>query len=235
MLEAPCPQCGAPLVFRSVGLPIIVCDYCRSTVMRTGSRLSRTGHSDGVPQAATPLQLGVTGTADGQAFTLTGCIRWQWGADAGGPAQGCWTEWLMLFSDSSFGWLAEAGGRLLVSRRQAISANNGVLRRLRDKGRVEPGDQCHIDGERFTVTDARAAVSAGCDGEIPFAAPPGERIFSVDLAGSRGGFASFQRHGDQLETYLGRGVRLADLDPRGLRPLPGWPTPAWAQAGTVAA
>jgi len=235
MLEAPCPQCGAPLTFRSVGLPIIVCDYCRSTVMRTGSRLNATGRSDGVPEAATPLQIGVTGQVDGQGFTLVGRVRWQWGGDAGAPVQGCWTEWLMLFDDSSFGWLAEAGGRLQFSRRSDISPNNGVLGRLRDGGSIEPRNQCLIDGERFTVTDARFATSAGCDGEIPFAAPPGTRMYSVDLTGHKGGFASFQRLDSQIETYLGRIVQLRDLAPRGLRPLSGWPTPAWAEAGAPAA
>ncbi len=235
MLEAPCPQCGAPLHFRSIGLPIIVCDYCRSTVMRTGSRLNITGRSDGVPEAASPLQIGVTGQADGQEFTLVGRIRWLWGTENGSPAQGCWTEWLMLFADSRFGWLAEAGGRLLFSRRSDISPNNGVLGRLRDGGSIKPRHQCIIDGERYSVTDARFATSAGCDGEIPFAAPPGTRIFSVDLTGHKGGFASFQRHDNQIETYLGRPVRLADLMLRGLRPVPGWPTPAWAAAGTLAA
>jgi hypothetical protein len=230
MLEAPCPQCGAPLTFRSVGLPIIVCDYCRSTVMRNGDALSKTGSSAGVPEAASPLQLGVTGVADGEAFQLIGRVRWLWGAtaDNGQIAQGCWTEWLMLFADSSFGWLAEAGGRLMVSRRHQISANNMIFRALSDGEAVRPGQGCQIDGRRFTVIDVRHAVSAGCDGEIPFAAPPGETLFSVDLGGSKGGFASLQRHDGQVECYLGRTVRLAELRPQGLRAVPGWEAPAWA-------
>lgn len=235
MLQAPCPQCGAPLVFRSAGLPVIVCDYCRSTVMRTGDALQRTGSSAGVPEAASPLQLGTTGTADGSTFTLVGRVRWLWGVGADGIASGCWTEWLMLHADSSFGWLAEAGGRLFVTRRTLISPNNNIMRRLWDGGSIEPGQTCMIDGARFRVSDARWAVSAGCDGEIPFAAPPGERLYGVDLVGPDGAFVSMQRHDRQVEAYRGRQVRLVELKPQGLRAVPGWPTPAWASAGTVAA
>lgn len=232
MLEAICPQCGAPLVFRSAGLPIIVCDYCRSTVMRTGDALSKTGSSAGVPEAASPLQLGVTGVDGDAPFTLVGRVRWLWGAtpENGQVARGSWTEWLMLYGDSSFGWLAEAGGRLMISRRHTISANNKLLGHFTAGGAMRPGMDCEIDGTRFRVTDARPAVSAGCDGEIPFAAPPGETIFSVDLVSRDGRFAAFQRHGETVETYLGRTVTLQQLQPRGLRALPGWTPPDWATA-----
>ncbi len=236
MLQAPCPQCGAPLTFRSVGLPIIVCDYCRSTVMRTGDRLARTGSSSGVPETVSPLMIGTEGQDGDAPFTLIGRIRWLWGAtpENDNVAQGCWTEWLMLYGDSSFGWLAEAGGRLMLSRRTAIHRNNGIVQTLHAGGAVAVGERCKIDGVVYRVNDARWAVSAGCDGEIPFAAPPGERIYSVDLAAGDGRFMSFQRHDDQVEAYAGQMVRLQQLKPRGLRELPGWQAPAWVQAQTAA-
>lgn len=235
MLEAPCPQCGAPLVFRSVGLPIIVCGYCRSTVMRIGDRLSKQGSSVSVPDSASPLQLGTTGMDLEQPFTLIGRVRWLWGiSDADAVAKGSWTEWLMLYADSSFGWLAEAGGRLMLSRRTDISANNKILKALAGGGAIAPGDRCTIDGDGFRVTDARWAVSAGCDGEIPFAAPAGERMFGVDLVSGKGRFASFQRHEGQVETWIGRLVTLKQLKPQGLRDVPGWQPPHWAQAGSAA-
>jgi hypothetical protein len=236
MLNAPCPQCGAPLLFRSIGLPIIVCEYCRSTVVRSGDSLSRTGSSSGVPETITPLQLGTQGDDNGQAFTLVGRVRWLWGAspENGDIAQGCWTEWLMLYADSSFGWLAEAGGRLMLSRRITINGNNAILKAVARGERVAPGDRCKIDGVVYRVNDARWAVSAGCDGEIPFAAPPGERLFGVDLGTGDGRFLSMQRHGEQVEAYAGRLVSLRQLRPRGLRSLDGWQPPQWALADAPA-
>lgn len=236
MPGAACPQCGAALTFRSVGLPVIVCAFCRSTVLRSGEDLTRLGESASLPETATPLQLGSSGRDGSQAFTLIGSVRWLWGAapDNNHVAQGVWTEWLMLFDDGGHGWLAEAGGRLMLTRRSRADDRNALVAALRQGGAIKPGTRAQFGKIGYRVIDARPAVSAGCDGELPFAAPPGETMFGVDLAGADGSFASVQRHKDSIEVYLGRYVRLRELAPRGLRAVPGWAAPGWAASGRAA-
>lgn len=230
MLEAPCPQCGAPLHFRSAGLPVIVCAFCRSTVMRHGETLSRVGESAALAAAVSPLCLGAEGRDRDDRFALIGSIRWLWGATPENDhvAQGSWTEWLMLYADGRHGWLAEAGGRLMVSRRLVGYRNNGIVRALVGGKAVGIGTDSTLASINFKVADARPAVSAGCEGELPFAAPAGETLYGVDLVSRNGDFASIQRHGKTVSVYLGRYVRLRDLDMVGLTTPPGWTPPAWA-------
>lgn len=61
MFRATCPNCGAPIAFRSAELPVKVCDYCHSSVLRTDAGLQAIGKVAEVPDDVSPLQLGVRG------------------------------------------------------------------------------------------------------------------------------------------------------------------------------
>ena len=39
--RAACPNCGAPVEFRSAAAPFAVCGFCRSTVVRAGDELRK--------------------------------------------------------------------------------------------------------------------------------------------------------------------------------------------------
>ncbi|SFR84632.1 DUF4178 domain-containing protein [Sphingomonas jatrophae] len=224
-MDAPaCPNCGAPLAFRSAALPVKVCDFCRSTVIRRGPALELAGEAATVPEGVSPLQIGTTGTATGRPFELVGRVRWRW-------TDGAWSEWLMLFGDGSHGWLSESSSRWMMLPREGRAADvPDLVARMRG-GAVKPGLRVMLDGSAYEVNDARIVTCLGSEGELPFAAPAGLEMFSVDLIGHDGRCASVQIEDiDKPAVYLGRYVALADLKPRNLRTIEGWPVPDFARA-----
>jgi hypothetical protein len=227
VLNGNCPSCGAPIAFRSAGLPIVVCDFCRSTVMRRGPDLELIGVAARVPETITPLQIGSRGTYDGTAFELIGRVRWQW-RDAAGLVGGGWSEWLALFADGRAGWLAEAMGRYTMTTELAQLPGDTIVARLAAGDTIVPGTLVELAGTSYRVIDARTAEAVGSEGELPFAAPAGETLFGVDLANGSGGRASLQKHGDAVTAWIGSAIALRDLQPKGLRRIDGWQLPGWA-------
>ena len=70
--RAACPNCGAPVEFRSPASAFAVCSFCRSTIVRDGEALRRIGKSAELFDDHSPLQLGASGRLDGLGFTLIG-------------------------------------------------------------------------------------------------------------------------------------------------------------------
>ena len=207
---------------------MVVCEFCRSSVLRDGDALSVMGIAASVPDTITPLQLGSTGSFDGAGFELIGRVRWRWEQD--GITAGGWTEWLALFADGRHGWLAEAMGRYMMTMPVLPLPDDAIVAAVASGGRVIPGVLAELGGTNYRITDARAAFAVGSDGELPFAVAAGETLFSVDLANGAGGVASVQKHGPDVTAWTGRAVTLQELAPRNLRDLEGWPLPEWARA-----
>lgn len=222
MLDAHCPNCGAPIRFRSSDLPVKVCDYCRSAVLRTGGNLQAIGTIAEVPDDVSPLQIGVRGRDGALGFGLVGRVRWRY-------ADGAWNEWLALFDDGSAGWLGESMGRFMLLRPVGRSGmRTGVVRQLHDGQPVIVGTRATIDGVDYQVSDARDVTVVASEGELPFPAHGGLRATSVDLMASDGRTASIQKDGDgEVEVYTGRYVTLADIAATGLRAFEGWPMPVY--------
>lgn len=216
MLDAHCPNCGAPIRFRSSDLPVKVCDYCRSAVLRTGGNLQAIGTIAEVPEDVSPLQIGVHGRDGTQGFDLVGRVRWRY-------ADGAWNEWLALFDDGSTGWLGESMGRYMLLRPTDYS---GVQT---DAGRqLTVGSKASIDGIEYRVSDVREVTVVASEGELPFPAPKGLRATSADLMTGDGRAASIQKdEGGEVDVYVGRYVSLADIAATGLRTFEGWPMPAY--------
>jgi hypothetical protein len=214
-------------MFRSAALPVVVCDFCRSTVLRRDDGLTLAGVAAQVPETLTALQLGVTGRFDDQPFELIGRVGWEWRDDAG-LVGGQWAEWLALFADGSQDWLAEAMGRLTMLRAVDPLPDDPVIAALAAGDAFIPGDEVSLAGDTFRIADARAATATGSEGELPFATPMGEALFNIDLASADGRIASLQRHGKTITAWVGRGVTLRELAPKKLRRLDGWQVPGWA-------
>jgi hypothetical protein len=205
----------------------VVCDFCRSSVLRRDDGLTLAGVSARVPETLTPLQLGATGRFEDRAFELIGRVGWQW-RDAAGLVGGQWTEWQALFTDGSTGWLAEAMGRLAMFRALEPLPSHPIVAALVAGDAIEPGTVVIIADTGFHIKDARAASAIGSDGELPFAAPAGETMFNIDLASADGHVASLQKHGRDVTAWIGRAVTLRALEPKRLRRLDGWQMPGWA-------
>ncbi|MFZ4688513.1 MAG: DUF4178 domain-containing protein [Polymorphobacter sp.] len=227
MLNANCPNCGAPIAFRSAGLPVVVCEFCRSTIMRRGEDLALAGTAARVPETISPVQIGTSGVFGGQAFDIIGRVRWHWRHDAG-LVGGGWSEWLALFGDGSTGWLAEAMGRYTMMMAVLPLPGDDIVGRVIAGEPIVPDMLMDLAGISCRVIDARTAEAVGSEGELQFAAPAGETLFNVDLANESGGRASIQKHGDVVTAWTGSAVTLRELKPKGLRRIDGWQLPGWA-------
>lgn len=225
MLDANCPNCGAPIRFRSSDLPVKVCDYCHSSVLRTGGNLQAIGKIAEVPDDVSPLQLGVRGRDGAHSFELIGRVRWRY-------EDGAWNEWLALFDDGSTGWVGESMGRYMMLRQLPTEQiPPGVMSYISSGKAIKIGGEIKMAGIDFIVSDAKVVTCVASEGELPFNAPLGLTATSIDLMAPDGECASIQKdQGGEVEAYTGRYMSLAELNATGLRSFEGWPMPAAARA-----
>lgn len=222
MLDANCPSCGAAVHFRSADLPVKVCDYCRSSLVRDGEHLQALGKVAAVPDDVSPLRIGTRGTDGDTRFELIGRVRMRW-------ADGGWNEWLALFDDGSTGWLSEAMGRYMLLRAVDHGGKRtDAVNRVRQGQDVPVGTEATINSTRYRVTDVKAATFVGSEGELPFSTPAGTPIVSIDLMAGDGSCASIQKDRGETTLYAGRYVTLADIAATDLRAFGGWPMPRYA-------
>lgn len=218
-----CPNCGAEIVFRSPALPAVICHYCNSTVKRIGDAVEKFGEVAALPFDVSPIRIGTSGTYEGRPFDVIGRIRL-------GYDQGAWNDWLCLFSDMTHGWLSESDGQFQMVIEQSLeSTQSELIQRLAAGEKAVPGDRTEIDGQYYTVTDARWARCIAAEGELPFAPTTGWSVYNVDLRNPGGLAANVEREeGEPPGFYMGRYVSLAELKPRDLREIQGWAKPAYA-------
>jgi hypothetical protein len=224
MFTVACPNCGAEVAFRSAALPARVCDHCRTMIVRDGASVTAIGKAAEVPFDVSPLRIGTRGRFENQGFEIVGRVRWGW-------TDGSWNEWLLLFDDGSNAWLGEAMGQFMLLRERPLAElHDEIIQALADGGHAPIGTEAQVDGETLVVSDARSATCIAAEGELPFTAPAGWTIFSVDFRSVSGRCASLQRDGKEADFYDGRYVTLEELAPSYLRELEGWQTPAFAAA-----
>lgn len=221
-LHLPCPQCGADVAFRSPALPARVCDYCRTMLVRSDAGLAEAGKAAALPFDVSPVRIGMRGRYDGKGFDVIGRVRWSW-------TDGAWNEWLLLFEDNSNAWLGEAMGQFMLLRERPFNTvQTRALRAVAKGGKAVIGAEVQLDGRKLTIADARDVQCVAAEGELPFTAPAGWRIYSVDLRGRAGECATLQRDRDTATFYQGSYVTLAELAPQGLRAIEGWALPGYA-------
>jgi len=221
-LHVPCPNCGADVVFRSPALPSRICDHCQTMLVRTDEGIEMVGKAAVLPFDVSPIQMGTRGSIGAHRFEVIGRVRWGW-------TDGSWNEWLLLLDDMSTAWLGEAMGQFMLLRERPLKvADLDVRSAVTSGGEAVPGTSLEIDGERFTVSDARNVTCIAAEGELPFKAPAGWTVYSVDLRSRDGACANLQRDGDETDFYVGRYVELAELKPQNLRQIEGWARPDYA-------
>jgi len=222
MQKVSCPNCGAEGVFRSPALPSRVCDYCHTILVRSGGGIEQVGKAAVLPFDVSPIQVGTAGTYDGRDFSVVGRVRWGW-------TDGSWNEWMVLFGDGSEAWLGEAMGQFLMTLERPLGDVQGdpTIRAIILGEQVPIGAQAMIDGETFIVSDAREATCLAAEGELPFTALTGTKIYSVDLRSTTGAVASLQKEKTLSSFYQGRYLTLEEMRPRYLRAIEGWPVPAY--------
>ena len=210
-----CPECGAPAAFRGTTVTL-VCEYCSSTVVRTGVDLRLVGKVSAILDNGSPLLLNARGNFHGSPFELLGRLQVAYG-------RGTWNEWFIGFSDGSVGWLAEALGQFAVLRPRDPSVCAGVpVHRA-----FTVGHTMTLDRTALTIVDVRAAQYRGAEGQLPFVAEPGLYFFSADLRGAGGEFVTLDWGNDGAHVnpvpYFGSSATLAELALHPVRRFAGWP------------
>jgi hypothetical protein len=204
-----CPSCGAPVTFTAARSLLVVCAYCRASIIRRDVDIERVGTMGALLEDATPLQLGAEGAWRGIHFAVVGRVQVRW-------EQGGWNEWYCVFDDGRAGWLGEAAGEY------AISFESTVPEPLPAWDSLKPGGAVTLDGVRYEVTDVREAEVVGGEGELPFRVASGARTPSADLRTPTARFATLDYSDEAPRVYVGEAVEFAALKLRGLREFEGW-------------
>lgn len=206
--RAACPNCGAPVEFRSAATPFAVCSFCHSTVVRAGDELRKIGESAEVFDDHSPLQLGAAGKYQGANFTLIGRLQYRY-------AEGTWNEWHALFETGpelqKSGWLSEDNGRFVVAFDAPLLTPVPVPERL------QVGAPLTVNGESWSVASVVAAKLIAAQGELA-KRPNLEHGFVVaDVRSSRGDVGTIDYTDPAHPAWsVGHSVSLSDLAMTGL-------------------
>lgn len=202
--RAACPNCGAPVEFRSAASAFAVCSFCRSSIVRDGEALRRIGQSAELFDDHSPLQLGAAGRHQGAPFVLVGRLQYRY-------AEGTWNEWHALFDNGRSGWLSEDNGRYVFSFDAPLNGEAPAAETLR------AGQSLRVAGMAWSVASVSAAKLIAAQGELPFN-PNLERGFVVaDLRNTRGEVATLD-YGDPIapKWSVGQSVAISELAMTGL-------------------
>lgn len=202
--RAPCPGCGAPVEFRSAQSAFAVCRYCQSTVVRQGETLARIGKMAELFDDFSPLQLFAAGRVDGQPFTLVGRLQYAY------PG-GRWTEWIAALDGQRTGLLSEDNGAFVFSLPHVLQQPASPAAGLR------VGETTAVNGQRYTVASNEQVSLVSAQGELPRLPELGQPFAVVELRSDQGQVLSLDYDTQPPGVYLGRAVRLEDLQLTGLR------------------
>nr|WP_315464983.1 DUF4178 domain-containing protein [uncultured Rhodoferax sp.] len=208
--SAPCPGCGAPVNFLSAQSTHAICGYCQSMVVRKGEVLSRIGKMAELFDDHSLLQLGASGSWNGQSFTLLGRLQYKYG-------EGTWTEWHALLGDGSSAFLSEDNGAYVFTTAQVVQRDMPTADRFR------VGATTAINGKPFTVASNQSVALIAAQGELPRLPELGQSFAMVELrsqaadAKSTGEVLSVDYSTQPPGVSLGRAVRLDELQLTGLK------------------
>ncbi|MGV3662617.1 MAG: DUF4178 domain-containing protein [Prosthecobacter sp.] len=204
-----CPQCGAPVPFRSSISIFAVCEHCRSTVVRRDFNVESFGTMAELPPDLSPLQVGTQGYWNGRGFTLIGRLRLHWG-------DGSWSEWCADFGNGTVGWIAEAMGFFMVSFAHTAPEAERFIDPPRGGTRVTLG------GTQWLVIDVKETRCVAAEGELPFPMRLNAVRVGADLTGVRGQFGTLEITESGNSFFVGEYAQFEDLNFTNLRKVPGW-------------
>ncbi|MBS1139143.1 MAG: hypothetical protein H6R13_596 [Proteobacteria bacterium] len=202
-LNASCPSCGAPVVFKSASSVFAVCEYCQSTLVRHDQNLEDIGKMAALVEDRSPLQLGSEGSYKGVHFALIGRIQIKY-------SQGIWNEWHLLFDDMRTGWLSEAGGEYVLTFAQFVPE---ALPQFDD---LKIGQRFVLASQTWTVSNIENAECVAGQGELPFKVGAGYPVSAVDLRNQKS-FATLDYSETPPLLFVGEAVDFKSLKMANLR------------------
>jgi hypothetical protein len=206
MFNASCPQCGAPVEFKSAAALMVVCPYCRSTLHKRVDDVRLIGRMADVFEDYSPLRIAASGHVDGRGFSVVGRLQLRYDA-------GLWNEWFIWFDDGASGWLSDASGQYAITERIATPADA----ELPPFDIIEPGRSISLGGTQYAVSDVRSAECRGGEGELPIAVDEHWTARVVDCRSESAFLTLDFSDGFTPTLYRGRAVELESLAMQGLR------------------
>jgi endogenous inhibitor of DNA gyrase (YacG/DUF329 family) len=205
--RAACPNCGAPVEFRSAASAFAVCSFCKSTVVRDGDALRKVGESAELFDDHSPLQLGAAGRYQGAAFTLVGRLQYRY-------AEGSWNEWHALFDSGGVqkpGWLSEDNGRCVIAFDAPLEGAAPTAASLK------AGASSTVNGQGWSVASVTEATLIAAQGELPYAPVIAHSFVVADLRSTRGEVGTLDYSDPAAPRWsIGRSVALGELAMTGL-------------------
>ena len=201
VLQANCPNCGAPITFKNGSTIVLVCPFCRSAIARTDKKLEDLGKVADLAESESPLKVGLKGIWKNNRFELTG--RAQNRHDLGG----FWDEWYATFSNGWVGWLAEAQGKFYLTFYQPLKESLPSFEQLQ-LGQTVPQIK---NKTPLMVTEKGTATAVAAEGEIPYKLTPNERGDYADLSGAGNAFGTIDYSSNPPWAFVGEQVSLTDL------------------------
>lgn len=206
-VTANCPNCGAPVAFRWSSAVQTTCEYCHSILVRTDVDLRRVGQVADLPPDSSPIQIGTEGTYGNKNFVAVGRIIYEY-------EQGGWSEWHLMYSDGSSGWLSDA------QLEYDLSWWTGPPSPLPPT--VQRGNEFEWFNKRFEVTSITRAHYKGVQGELPFQYWNKNEVTFADLRTYDGDFATIDYTENPPLLFIGRAVEFDELKFKNLRLFEGW-------------
>ena len=208
MFSLSCPSCGADVPVYSATSALVVCEYCHSTLIRSGDGAVDSGKKSALIEDFSPLQLYSSGVFHGENFTVIGRLQIHYN-------RGCWNEWYVLFDSGKYGWLADFSGQyVLTQEQQPVTAPCPFNKLKAGTTRVK------FNNVYYIAADVRHATSvkANAQGELPFTLEKDEVVLSADFR-YRNDFLTldYSENEQYPVLYAGKEVKLGDLRCQNLR------------------
>lgn len=181
-----------------------MCPYCQSTVVRQGETLVRVGKMAELFDDFSPLQLLAAGRFQDRPFTLVGRLQYSYDG-------GRWTEWIAALDGDRTGILSEDNGAYVFTLPFQLQRPAPPAVDLR------VGATTAFNGQSYTVASNEQVALVSAQGELPRLPELGRRFPVVELRNDQGQVLSLDYDTDPPGAYLGRAVRLEDLQLTGLR------------------
>lgn len=197
--NAACASCGAQVPIYSRASVQAVCPFCRSTLVRTDVHWDAVGQMAILADDLSPFFVGMRGKYKQTNFTVIGRLQQQFD-------EGIWNEWLLQLDNRRTSWMGEGSGLFYLTVPSTSSES------LPEFNNLNLGQQLLLDGKYYSVSNIERARCIATEGEIPFAATPGESANFVDLSGENGSFASLDYSDDLPKLYIGKTVGLDELE-----------------------
>jgi hypothetical protein len=193
-----CPNCGAPLEFGGAQSLAAICSRCRSAVVRSGADLENVGKLPDLVATGSRLSLIARGAIGGKAFAIIGHLQL---GHVNGDA--IWDEWYVSFADGSWGWLAEAQGRLLFTQLRAAAGQLPAFDSL------HAGQSLRLASAAVAVDEVNDARFVTAEGELPYRPRLNETYRFADCTDASGGFYTIDYGTSAGEPQLFAGRQLS--------------------------